>query len=641
MFKTEDYRHIAVEKQRVMPVAVNLLETRPTTASDQMKAFAEARGQVDEAGNIDLSGLHAQQEDLEYVVNQRVVASEHDEPVIKERDWRWPLSADPDRSLRNFGRSSTRGGHRIDKTSVIDLDVFDPDKKLLATLQFGSQDEFYDFVDSHGSEKERDAFEKSARKLGFHLPLYLRNREGNTPLPRGPIDLNSLRWGETQPKALAELDPRDRKAIGIPLHADQKPFDSVFQHRAQLELAGELPGGSWIGLTIMFGDQKVQVVEDSMRFSSEPPRMKSDRVFKLAQFGNDGKEVRTSDERVYRFDDLQELINGGGFTGIHWEIPRATTVTRPRTPAEIAAERAMAASERALLEDIVDRETAGLEEIAQQKLRAVGGKGTTRKVNPTRKIKLSRERRAAVWLLAGADTRTGSTEEVTDEVTEQVTEEALAKQRRDDMEKLLTREPAHNMPRIKAVEQMIKDHGLAEVIELALRLQDTFTTYTENLVLRPSEAAMSDFGWAVQALASQYNVSLKHGINPRVHNPFTDTPEARQLQQQIVDLHLGTVAAETGIKHKTRPDKRLERVGITGDAAANLDKGRKGEELKEVIRMVDVAYVDPLFEASVPAVVKKRVLEILHTVTEKHAKLDGSKKLELGWLLHHAVNTER
>ena len=630
MFKAEDYRYIAVEKHRVMPQRVNPLETRPTTASDRLKAFAAERGQVDENGSLDLSGLHMQQEALEYVINQHIVHDERDEPVIKERDWRLPIPGDPDRSLRTFGRSSQRGGHRIEKTSAIDLDVYDPDKKLLATLQFGNLDEFYKFVDSHGPEEERDAFEKSARKLNFHLPTYLRNREGNTPLPRGPLDLENLWWGNaTGPKPPAEIDADYHMRINVPLHNKEYRFDDVLQHRKQMELTGELPGGSWFGLTIAFGAHRLQIVQDSMRDSSEPPDMKSDRIFKIAEYDEHGNEVKQNSERVYTFNDLQELINGSKFTDIYWEVPatperREWAIYRKfgwlatpefTTPAAEAAEKAAAALDLALLEEHINNETASIE---RNGLHAVGGR------NPARGPKLSKERRTAIWLLSGINAETKK-------VVDPKKMRQLVK---------LSEHSEHHRHRLEALEHIIEEQGLIVVFNLSLQLQKTFATCAKRLRLPLNETILSDVSWVMETLANQYNADVRHGVDPKVHSPFGGALQAKYRQRDIGNLHLGTMTAATVIHSRNEMKEGIERANAKDARDAALDKAKPGDELKKVARMVKVHLVDPLFAVSLPDFMKDEALEILQRVIEKDPKLGPHDYIQLGELLHNTVDTE-
>jgi hypothetical protein len=615
MFKAKDFSQIKFDSKRAMAPPLNPLETRPTTASDRLVGFAEERGIVDEAGSPDLSGLHMQQEALEYVVNQHVVTSKTGEPLVKERDWRWPLSVDPDRSLRSFGRSSRRGGHtRVDKTSVIDLDVLDPDKKLLATLQFDSLDQFFDFVDSHEPEERRVRREKTAATLGHGLPYHLMNQVGNTPLPREPIDLGSLKWGdETKFKPPAKMEARNRTSIRIPRHAGAEPFGDVFRHRERLELAGELPGGSWRGLTLMKGARKLQVVQDSIRYSPEAPGTQSGRIFRIREYDEHGTEVKQESDHVYTFDALRDLINGSKVTNIYWEVPytperrerniyrRFGWLATPDIPS--LTEETSAEAEQAELEELIDRETAGLELLS-----VVGGKNTTRTTS------MRREHRAAIWLLSGI--------EATTHKVDAKTHEANLKKMKD---------VAHKKQRVKMVEDLIDNYGLGKVMDLTLRLQDTFAACAEGLLLLFDEAALHDFSWAVESLAAD----LRHGKTP----PFGNKPEAIERQHDIIDLHLGSLAAAMVIRHTQQPKEVIERADAKDAKDAGLDKAQPGEELKEAIRMVEIVYVSPAFEASLPDIVKDEVLKILHKITEDRKELSPGNKMHLGWLLRQAANT--
>lgn len=371
------------EAKRLLPPMADPLETLSpgnTPISPEVRALAQQRGQLDAAGNLDLSGLRLQQDDVEqgvfgytYVVNQHVEVAGHtyraggqrvetipEQEIVPGEERQWKLRHEGGISiLHELGRRMpvARRPANPRRISVIELDVYDPFDRLISKTFYQGLDQFMALLDSR-VEKGRRKKEADEAKRGFYVPAYMRTHANNAPLPYGPIKVTG--WGKAAPKPPAERPAEETVTVPFPLNKwDGDILGQAFREKEKMAL----PDDSLVGLTItkiedtpvskddldwLSSDNKIrrrniQVTDDFLVYPPMPGGPEMIRAFVVREY-EDGRQLERI-RRVYGVEDLEKLLDApvtnrgeldallasGDFAGLrkkrgaivdaHWEIP--------------------------------------------------------------------------------------------------------------------------------------------------------------------------------------------------------------------------------------------------------------------------------------------------------------------------------
>ncbi len=617
------------EEQRILPRPVVGPEARTegyVPISQALRTMAEERGEIDAAGNFDLSGLYLQQGNLTYMVRQRAV-------TVQAIEYRRTGEKQKIRSHREASATKPKAGKRFTPTnelfkrrkvlhstdrlfSAIDLDVYGPGGELLSKISFDgladkvvpnttrlldkyrSQtaapsdvgiDQFMDFIDSHARAEIREPKEKRDYMLGHYMPSHLVPQIGNTPLPRNEINPDSINWAPNPPPGPpAELNPTDRQYIDLALTPDGDGLTQVLQRREQLNI----PGDSLRGLTLMRGAHKIQITQDRLIYTPTSTGSKFERICEIIEYDGHGRPVR-QEKQVYRFAELRNLLNERNpqdptrrnFADPHWEIEKAT-LDKLRT----------------------DRHDARIGRLAL-------GTGTPNRLRSFLWGGQKMSHEEALMVLHGTDIYTEG----------------------EVREKMAERKSVHELERdnklAESLRRTVMRFGAVEVNNLAEQLRNKYILAVAALGL-PVPLEKTSLSLALRAIAEQRLDTVDADDTRRsldLGDPLAGNPgEAKRARRAIVNYEIALICANTVIQGQ-----------LDGDPVKAVDEDGFIEMKNEATLkfVVSENFLDGIQEFARDEV--GRLLEKIADSRNLGKQPQANDLLQLGWWLQSTVSDNR